>query len=476
MALEKSPTSEVRDEPLAPADTGAPDVHVESGAGPGPFSLASLLELNDDELAQPLSRAAPAEHRWEQLTLGVAPDTGEALGATLRSGVASQPPSDDRELIPGLQDPGAIEVPVYLAGRALRELSQHEATSAEGPAATVRPPAIAAAKVGPPRIRMEAPTADFAKSGNGPVLWPKRKKSVAAAVLPEECAKCGAPFEGERCAHCDHDVAVSSRSRRTGVWHELVAAFVESDSRLIRTVGALALAPGELTRALLDGRRRRYFSPSHVALATLALFGVISAVGGLRPRPDRVLTIGTERTSELPAGLADATVPNLAVDAPPDLVREVATALDYLPVLWLPLMAFGIVAVVAAVRTFDRRNDSIEMVFTTHFAAWFVIWWGLLVPVVLLLTRFGFEYAATVAGITHVRYLDDGRIDGLSATWNTLRSLAGAPGFHSLLLAVGLLPWAVLAYRRAFDATWLRALLTGVLVTAVPLLLLLPFA
>ncbi len=476
MALEKSSTSGVRDEPSAPADTGVPAVHAESGAGHGPFSLASLLGLNDDELAQPLSRAAPEEHRWEQLTLGVAPRTGETPGATLRSGVASQPPSDDRELIPGLSDPGAIEVPVYLAGRALRELSEQASTSTERPAPPVRPPAIAVAEIGPPRIRMEAPTADFAKSGSGPVLWPKRRKSVAATVVPEECAKCGAPFEGKRCVHCDHDVAVSSRSRPSGVWNELVAAFVESDSRLIRTVGALALAPGELTRALLDGRRRRYFGPSQVALATLALFGVVTAVGGLRPRPDRILTIGTERTAELPAGLADAAVVNVAVDAPPDLVRDVASALDYLPVLWLPLMAFGVVAVVAAVRTFDRRNDSVEMLFTTHFAAWFVIWWGLVLPAGLLLTRFGFEYAATVAGVTHVRYLEDGRIDGLSATWNTLRSLAGAPGFHTILLAVGLLPWAVLAYRRAFDTTWLRALLTGTLVTAVPLLLLLPFA
>ncbi len=476
MALEKSPTSEVRDEPSAPADTGVPAGHVESGSGHGPFSLASLLDLNDDELAQPLSRAAPVEHRWEQLTLGVTPGTGETPGATLRSGMASQPPSDDRELIPGLSDPGAIEVPVYLAGRALRELSQHAEASTERPAPAVRPPAIAVAKVGPPRIKMEAPTADFAKTSSEPVLWPKRKKSIIAAVLPEECAKCGAAFEGERCAHCDHDVAVSSRSRRTGTWHEVVSAFVESDSRLVRTLGALALAPGELTRALLDGRRRRYFGPSHVALATLALFGAVSAVGGLRPRPDRALTIGTERTTELPAGLADAAVVNVAVDAPPDLVRDVASALDYLPLLWLPLMAFGVVAVVAAVRTFDRRNDSVEMAFTTHFAAWFVIWWGLAVPVVLLLTRFGFEYAATVADVTHVRYLDDGRIDGLSATWNTLRSLAGAPGFHTVLLAAGLLPWTVLAYRRAFDTTWLRAALTGALVTAVPLLLLLPFA
>ncbi len=476
MALEESPASEVRDEPSAPADTGAPAGDAEPGAGHGPFSLASLLGLNDEELAQPLSRAAPVEHRWEQLTLGVAPDTGDTLAAPLRSGAASQPPSDVAELIPGLSVPGAVEVPVYLAGRALRELMQHASADSARPVTTVRPPAIAMTEVRRPRTRMEPPAANFSKSGAGPVLWPKRKKSVAATVLPQECAKCRAPFDGDRCAHCDHDVAVSARAHRGGVWNDVVAAFMESDTRAIRTMGALVLAPGELTSAFLGGRRRRYFGPSLVAIAALALFAVVSAFGGLRPRPDRVLTIGAEHTSEVPAGLADQAEVNLAVDAPPDLVRDVASALDYLPLLWLPLMAFGVIAVVAAVRTFDRRHDHVEMVFATHFAAWFVIWWGLVVPAALLLTRFGLEYAATVAGATRVHYLENGRIDGLSAAWNTIRSVTVSPGAHTTLLAVGLLPWAILAYRRAFDATWSRAAVAGGLVAGVPLLLLLPFA
>ncbi len=473
MSPETSSTSEVRDEPAAPVDTGAPCV---PAAPHGPFTLASLLELNDEELAQPLSRAGPAELRWEQLTLGAAPDTGEAQATAFRSGAASQPPSDETELIPGLSVPGAVEVPVYLAGRALRELLQSDTATDGHATAPARPPAIAVTGVGRPRTRMEPPTVNFSRSGSESVLWPKRRKPVAATALPEECAKCGAPFEGDRCNNCHHDVAVSSRARRAGFWNDVLAAFIESDSRFIRTIGALVLAPGELTRAFLDGRRRRYFGPWHVALATLAMFGMVSALGGLRPRPDRVLTIGTERTGEFPALLADAAAVNPAVDAPPDVVRDLASAIDYLPLLWLPLMAFGVVAVMAAVRTFDRRDDAVEMVFATHFAAWFVIWWGLVVPASLLVTKFGLEYTATLAGVTHVRYLENGRIDGLSAAWSTMRAVTVSPAFHSTLLVAGLLPWAILAYRRACDTTWVRAVLAGGLVTAVPLVLLLPFA
>ena len=89
MSPETSSTSEVRDEPSAPADTGAPVVHTAPRAIHSAYSLAALLELNDEELAQPLSRAGPAEHRWEQLTLGVAPDTGDAQATTFRSAWAS---------------------------------------------------------------------------------------------------------------------------------------------------------------------------------------------------------------------------------------------------------------------------------------------------------------------------------------------------------------------------------------------------
>lgn len=475
MAPDTSPTSDVRDEPLSPAGTVALHTEAPPAAVQRPFSLAALLDLNDEELAQPLSRAPPAEQRWEQLTLGVATDTGEATATTLRSGAASQPPSGETELIPGLDVPGAVEVPVYLAGRTLRAL-MHSTPTTRPFAAPLRPPAIAVTAVGRPRTKLEAPAANFSKTQSAAVLWPKRKKAVVASAVPQECAKCGSAFDGDHCTTCGHDVSVSSRARRAGVWNDIVAAFLESDSRVIRTLGALVLAPGELTRAFVGGRHRRYVGPALVAIATLVVFAVISGVGGLRPRPDRVLTIGTDRTLELLTGLADQAPVNLAVDAPPDLVRDVASALDYLPLLWLPLMAFGVIAVVAGVRTFDRREDYAEMAFTAHFAGWFVLWWGLIVPVMLLVTNFGLEYGASVAGVTRVRYLENGRIDGLSASWNATRSLTASPGFHTALLAAGLLPWTIVAYRRAFDTTWVRALIAAGLVVAVPLLLLLPFA
>ncbi len=542
MTLDTSSTAESREEPDAPAEPVVPMVNADRG----PFTLGSLLDLNDEELSQPLSHDAPTEHRWEQFSLGVMPETGEAIPSPMVTCDAGQPPPSETDLIPGLETPGAVEIPVYLAGRTLHELahgaetptiehSNHPASRADtdddldvsrwtvadvtledmaaltsvhdaaarvstsGPAFAIhdqtdvstemptgmtepapddapsRGPAIAV-PAGGRRRSATAPSADFATTGDRAVLWPRQKARLTASVLPQECAKCGAASRSDKCAACGYDTTVTVRNANTGAWHHFVAAFLDSDSQPLRTVGALILAPGELTSAFLVGTRRRYVGPLPVAGFALLLFAIVSAIGGLRPRPDRALIIGTERTAEFTAGLADRAQPNLAVDAAPDLIHDIATALDYVPLLWLPLMAFGIVAVVAVARTSRRRDDHAELAFAAHFAAWFTLWWGIAVPLLLLLTKFGFEYAAAWEGLNRVRYAENGQISGLSTTWNALRSVVIAPGFHTALLALGIGPWAVGAYRRAFDSTWTRAAIAGVMITGIPLLLLAPFA
>ena len=450
MVSETSPHPDAAKEPSPPAG-GSGDV----GERPRtPFSLAAILGLNEEDLAQPVSRAAPDEHRWEQLSLGVTPETGEATPSELRSGAASQPLSREVELIPGLDAPGAVEVPVYLAGRTLHEMvnstpessdviapaseASDEATQdPQVPTVSARPPAIAMPVSGKPRRKTEAPSANFAKADTGSVLWPTRKKPVTASVLPLECAKCGAPSEGDgRCAICGNDTAVPSKTRRTGMWHRMVASFIESDSQTVRTVGALVLAPGELTAALLTARGKRYASPVVLAAVSMLLFAIISGLASLRARPDRSLMIGTESTVERASGLVNAAPTNLAFDAPPDLLREVVTALNDLPWLWLPLMVFAVVAVLAAVGAFSGRVEHGELAFAAHFAFWYVLWWGLAVPLLLLAVKFGLEYAAAWEGVTRVRQLSDGRVAGLSETWNVVRGVTGSTGFHSALLGL----------------------------------------
>lgn len=478
MATDTSRSPDAADEQNAPSERGGESGEV---ARRGPFTLASLLDLNEEELAQPLSRVAPSEQHWEQLSFAVTPETGEAVPAELRTVAGTPAPLNEHELIPGLDVPGAVEVPVYLAGRTITKLLQDEDASLLP--ANVRPPAISIAAVGRPKKKLTAPVANFAKAAEVPMFWPKGTEKAAAqkhtaekptGILPQECAQCGSPSNGERCAVCGHETAVPAPLPHP--WGHFVAAFLDSDSRVVRTVGALVLTPGELTRAVLIGHRRRYVAPLIVATAALILFAIVSALGGLRPRPDRTLMIGTDRTAEAMPGLVDWRPVNPAVDAPPDFIRDVATTMDYVPLLWFPLMAFGVIAVTAALRMFKPREPQAEVVFTAHFASWFVLWWGVAVPLLLLVLKFGFEYSAAWDGVGRVRYVDNGQIDGLSPTWNAFHSAIVSPAFHSLLIGLGVAPWAIIAWHRAFESSWIRAAIAGLLTTLVPLVLLIPFA
>jgi hypothetical protein len=449
----------------------APDASSGAASAPGRTTLASLLGLSDEELAQPLPRIAPQEHGWEQLTLEAPTDpTSEPTSATYRSGAASQPPTTPPELIPGLGLPGAVEVPVYLAGKAL-----HDWLAAAQRAPTT-PPAIAVEGVGRHRNRLPAPKANFIKADHATVLLPT-SRDEASRALSSVCPECGNRTPDGRCAVCRPDDTtgagrVRQKRKRGGAAQRLIT----SNFKVVRTLATLMLVPGELTRAYLAGHQRRYLSPFAVCTAALALFAVVSMVGSLRPRPDRVLRIGIDRAASQPAGLTNSAPVNLAVQAAPDLLREVAVALNDIPVLWFPLMAFGIVAVAAALRAFEPHDDFAEVIFAAHFSTWFVLWWGAVVPALLLLARYGLESAATLEGAARLRPLADGRVEGLSPTWNALRAFSASPQVHSGLLALGLVPWAAAAWRRVFRSSRTRAAMAGVALALVPVLLLVPFA
>ncbi|MCC7053760.1 MAG: DUF3667 domain-containing protein [Gemmatimonadaceae bacterium] len=524
MAHDENPTTEARDEAPSPAESGQPDpasgvpdegsgAAEPEAAAPRRFTLASLLDLDDADLAEPLSRTAPPEHRWEQLSLRVTPETGEAIPSSIRSGQASSPPGGEMELIPGLDDPGAVEVPVYLAGRTLFEflhptgeadppqaapVEQPDqadwavsgaieppkllASAVEEPAsvhkptpAHVKPLALATKSVRRPRRRMDAPVANFEKSESASVLWPSRRSPTTPGIIVRECARCRAPFTAERCESCGHGESVAPRLAPLSAPQRLVGYLLDHKSRAVRTISALLLAPGELTADYLAGHRRRYFGPGVVFGIAIVILLATCMLAGLRPRPDRALAIGDDRTELAAAGLADRQITGTMYEQP-DAVRDTLQLVNRFPVVWVALMLLGVLSVVAAMRITQRRDGPAEMVFTAHFTGWFVVWWALLVPASLLLLRWGFEYAAVLNDVTAVRYIDDGQVAGMSRIWNALRAMVITPWFHSALLACGIVPWCVLAYRRAFEDPWARAIVAGVITAAVPLLLLLPFA
>lgn len=87
------------------------------------------------------------------------------------------------------------------------------------------------------------------------------------------CANCGAPLYGEYCYACGQPVKGLVR-HLSGVLGDVLDTMLNIDSRVIRTLPALFLRPGFLSREYFAGRRVRYVTPFRLMffLALAAFF------------------------------------------------------------------------------------------------------------------------------------------------------------------------------------------------------------
>ncbi len=97
-----------------------------------------------------------------------------------------------------------------------------------------------------------------------------------AASAPGACANCGAALVGPYCAQCGQRVA----SRLLSVQYivkDAVEDQLSLDGSLPRTVLALLLHPGQLTREYVAGRIRSYLPPMRLYLSCSVLFFLVLA-------------------------------------------------------------------------------------------------------------------------------------------------------------------------------------------------------
>nr|MDQ2971742.1 DUF3667 domain-containing protein [Pseudomonadota bacterium] len=92
------------------------------------------------------------------------------------------------------------------------------------------------------------------------------------------CANCGAPLLGEYCYACGQPVKGLVR-HLSGVLGDVFDTVLNIDSRVLRTLPALFLHPGFLTREYFAGRRVRYVTPFRLMFfLCLAAFFVLQLV------------------------------------------------------------------------------------------------------------------------------------------------------------------------------------------------------
>ena len=101
-----------------------------------------------------------------------------------------------------------------------------------------------------------------------------RSAQDGASSVP--CLNCGHPLDGPFCGRCGQRAVPPHPTVRELVgdtWAELVGW----DGKAARTVRTLVRHPGELTAALLEGRRARYVPPIRLYLTCSLLYFVLAA-------------------------------------------------------------------------------------------------------------------------------------------------------------------------------------------------------
>jgi hypothetical protein len=187
------------------------------------------------------------------------------------------------------------------------------------------------------------------------------------------CENCGAALSGPYCASCGQPARSPIRTVRAFA-SEVLRDLASLDSRFARTVYALFLRPGHLTREYLAGRRVRYSQPVQLYIVAAAAFFL---VGTYRP----FVWIDTQRR------VVAATLPGMevrseairerlgAIPAGPPLElfaeRFVNVVSAYLPVFLIASVALFSVLVYALNVRRERRWMP-HAVFALHWVAFYL--------------------------------------------------------------------------------------------------------
>jgi hypothetical protein len=136
--------------------------------------------------------------------------------------------------------------------------------------------------------------------------------TAAASTLPKatRCRNCRAVATGNYCPDCGQETRVALPTAREFL-REAAGRLVAIDGRLWRTMFALLVRPGFLTREYLSGRRRRYVRPARLfVLLSLLAFAVVGFVGSPAFLADEIIVTGDK--SGAAAGKSAAASPEAA--------------------------------------------------------------------------------------------------------------------------------------------------------------------
>jgi hypothetical protein len=187
--------------------------------------------------------------------------------------------------------------------------------------------------------------------------------STVASV--PRCHNCNALLHGRFCADCGQEDRPLDPGVRD-VLDEAAREITSLDSRILRSVRRLFLAPGFLTNEHLAGRRASWVSPVRLYLIFSVAYFALAAFTATSPLNLNLQTTGgnDEETREA--------LRNMGFASEEDLQRAVGHAVQ----VWIPRAMFVLVPLfawfVSVVRRRSGRKYPLHLIFSLHvFAALF---------------------------------------------------------------------------------------------------------
>lgn len=114
-------------------------------------------------------------------------------------------------------------------------------------------------------------------------IQPAIQTEIQTEIQPKSktthCLNCGKEFEGNFCPKCGQS-ADTGRFTLKFIWENLLAAFLSKDGGIWFTIKNLFSRPGAMIVDILNGKRRKYFSPFPMLFCTLTLYALILSFTG----------------------------------------------------------------------------------------------------------------------------------------------------------------------------------------------------
>ncbi|MEN9418459.1 MAG: hypothetical protein RI988_2079 [Pseudomonadota bacterium] len=279
---------------------------------------------------------------------------------------------------------------------------------------------------------------------------------------PASCRNCGAALDLEPapdwCPRCGQETRLHPPTLREFA-HEFIGHYVAVEGALWRTLKALVLQPGRLTREYLDGRRRHYVLPLRLYLSASFLFFLLVKLTSLASAPQPLVS----PSAAVASAAAAASTPTPSSTASP--VHAEAARLDEVIAKARACLAPDSRCPPFQIR-FSRKVDELsrsadpggELSRRMTSVAPYAVF--LMLPVFAGVMQWANRRARLPYGAHYVFGLH------LHALWFlVLLAMEPLPASLTLPMLAGVWLHGIAAMRRVYGLSWARSLWSGTLVT-----------